>query len=173
MIRTHEIEKSGICKLCGAKGYTHIHHIKAIWHGGDNRIENLIEVCPKCHSDIHMGNDFVKNSICSNKTRKIISEANKKKIIVDYDFEICNVEIKNKETCDGYEEVVALVNNVINLINELGGKMRWSKTGRNPLMTIGARRTIHSQSQEYDEEYRICEREYKYGKIKFYIPKSK
>ena len=54
-----------------------------------------------------------------------------------------------------------------------GYKIRWSKTGKSPLATIGARKTINSQLEDYNDEYRICRRKYDYGYINIYIPYKK
>lgn len=40
------------CQLCGnhGSGKLHIHHIMKVKNGGTDHLDNLITVCPKCHS---------------------------------------------------------------------------------------------------------------------------
>jgi predicted DNA-binding protein YlxM (UPF0122 family) len=41
------------CQLCGSKKTPHIHHIdKNTWN---NKIDNLLVVCPKCHKKVEVG----------------------------------------------------------------------------------------------------------------------
>ena len=54
-----------------------------------------------------------------------------------------------------------------------GYKIRWSKTGKSPLATINARKTIHSQATYYNEEYNLCRREYDCGYIEIYVPNKR
>lgn len=43
------------CYLCGFSEALEEHHIKPIFHGGSNRIENKIVLCPNCHTLTHKG----------------------------------------------------------------------------------------------------------------------
>ena len=49
-------DKKGICFICGKLGQTDKHHIKSKGSGGDDKEENLIELCRKCHTELHSGN---------------------------------------------------------------------------------------------------------------------
>lgn len=48
-------KKSHVCQFCGKAGVTHSHHIKTKGSGGDDKEENLIELCPICHDLVHRG----------------------------------------------------------------------------------------------------------------------
>lgn len=39
----------GRCVVCGEKHYLEVHHMKAIYNGGDSSSDNLITVCKICH----------------------------------------------------------------------------------------------------------------------------
>lgn len=44
------------CEVCGMYfNHLHIHHINE--DPSDNRVENLLAVCPNCHDEIHNGKD--------------------------------------------------------------------------------------------------------------------
>jgi hypothetical protein len=43
------------CQSCGCSGPMQVHHIHPRSQGGTDQINNLITVCPKCHSKIHKG----------------------------------------------------------------------------------------------------------------------
>ena len=51
-IRNEFIKSHPIYQYCGANT-EHIHHLIPIVKGGDNRINNLIPLCAKCHGLIH------------------------------------------------------------------------------------------------------------------------
>jgi hypothetical protein len=44
------VESKGQCNICGARSYLEFHHIRSIRLGGTNRRDNLIVLCPTCHS---------------------------------------------------------------------------------------------------------------------------
>jgi len=46
------------CSKCGNYGHLHLHHIKPLSKGGNNKIINLRLLCEKCHSKKHGGRDF-------------------------------------------------------------------------------------------------------------------
>lgn len=48
-IRPNFIKEHPICQYCGNLA-TQVHHLIPIAKGGDNRINNLIPLCDKCHS---------------------------------------------------------------------------------------------------------------------------
>ena len=53
LIREDILERDGYkCQLCGKKGTSklHIHHILKRRNGGENYYDQLLTVCPKCHS---------------------------------------------------------------------------------------------------------------------------
>jgi len=44
------------CRICGRRVYgkdAHVHHIIPKSQGGTDSLDNLILVCPRCHSRIH------------------------------------------------------------------------------------------------------------------------
>lgn len=49
-------EKKGTCSICGKQTNTENHHIKSVGSGGNDKKENLIELCRVCHSLVHSGN---------------------------------------------------------------------------------------------------------------------
>ena len=46
------------CSKCGNRNYLHLHHIKPLSKGGNNKIINLRLLCENCHSKEHGGRDF-------------------------------------------------------------------------------------------------------------------
>lgn len=46
------------CSKCGHHGHLHLHHIKPLSIGGNNKISNLKLLCEDCHSKEHGGRDF-------------------------------------------------------------------------------------------------------------------
>jgi len=43
----------GLCEACGLHQAVQMHHRLHRSHGGDERVENLLHVCLKCHHDAH------------------------------------------------------------------------------------------------------------------------
>ncbi len=41
------------CALCESPPPNHAHHMKTKGSGGDDRLENLLPLCGKCHLDFH------------------------------------------------------------------------------------------------------------------------
>ncbi len=58
--RRRQVEErdSDQCCKCGNLRYLHLHHIKSLSEGGNNKISNLMLLCEKCHSKKHGGRDF-------------------------------------------------------------------------------------------------------------------
>lgn len=49
-------DKKGKCELCKKVGYTEKHHVKTRGSGGDDKEDNLIELCNDCHyGKVHPG----------------------------------------------------------------------------------------------------------------------
>lgn len=48
-----DFKKYGTCKSCGFNGKTIVHHIIMLKSRGLNVGKNLIEICNRCHSEIH------------------------------------------------------------------------------------------------------------------------
>lgn len=46
------------CDKCGKSWHLHLHHIKPLSKGGNNKIVNLRLLCENCHSKKHGGRDF-------------------------------------------------------------------------------------------------------------------
>jgi hypothetical protein len=53
--RTLKISKKGRCSFCGKSGKTAMHHIVKRQDGGQNSINNLIELCQGCHNRADSG----------------------------------------------------------------------------------------------------------------------
>ena len=49
------------CAWCGTK-LTERHHIKEFSAGGEHKEENLILLCPNCHTEVHMKDGNIKLS---------------------------------------------------------------------------------------------------------------
>lgn len=43
----------GVCEVCGVDGTLHVHHQTYRRAGGNERLEDLIALCPKCHKRVH------------------------------------------------------------------------------------------------------------------------
>lgn len=43
------------CTVCGKKEKLHLHHIKPFSEGGLHHEDNLVVLCPPCHTDVHEG----------------------------------------------------------------------------------------------------------------------
>jgi hypothetical protein len=43
------------CRVCGAPGFLHIHHLRHWTRGGPTDPENLVAVCTRCHTATHRG----------------------------------------------------------------------------------------------------------------------
>lgn len=53
-MRRHILRRdSWRCQVCGAMSGLEIHHKEFRSHGGDDREENLITLCCRCHASIH------------------------------------------------------------------------------------------------------------------------
>lgn len=52
MVRQDIVKRDkNTCRMCGVEGgLLHIHHILKKRHGGTDRYDNLLLVCPKCHA---------------------------------------------------------------------------------------------------------------------------
>lgn len=48
-----EYRFTGLCWACGVDPPTHWHHIIPLARGGDNRRDNLVELCKPCHHTAH------------------------------------------------------------------------------------------------------------------------
>ena len=49
---------SGLCWVCRALEAVHRHHIVSLKRGGDNRWDNLVNLCEICHRRVHDGDQF-------------------------------------------------------------------------------------------------------------------
>lgn len=56
-VRKKFLEEHPLCELCQRQGIltpaTLVHHIKVASEGGSNDEENLMALCPSCHSRLH------------------------------------------------------------------------------------------------------------------------
>ncbi len=49
------------CRKCAARANIHVHHIKPLSKGGNNKLANLVLLCESCHSKVHGGRDLSGN----------------------------------------------------------------------------------------------------------------
>ena len=49
---------TGLCWVCCALPAVHRHHIISLKRGGDNRWDNLVNLCEICHKSVHDGDRF-------------------------------------------------------------------------------------------------------------------
>ena len=163
----------GICSICGSTKATCFHHIVPLsMVRGTNEASNVIEVCYECHSDIHGSLALITGPI-TEEQKVVIAKANTKMLKIKYDFTSIDSEFYGDCEDKGFEGLINSINEILTTIMDKGYKIRWSKTGKSPLATIGARKTINSQLEDYNDEYRICRRKYDYGYINIYIPYKK
>lgn len=65
--KIYQKEHEPICIKCGryipwGKGEMEVHHIKALFDGGDNEKTNLVPLCKQCHHDLHFWTDIEEQS---------------------------------------------------------------------------------------------------------------
>lgn len=166
-IGTYEV--TGRCKICGKEGQTCLHHIIPLsMSRGNNSVNNVIELCYDCHKEAHGGFDFLKEP--TDRTREIISKTQTKMIKVKYDFSSVDESIIGEEECKGNNASIDIINNVIKRVNDAGTYMRWAQTNPNTYASYGARKTIHTQSKPFNNEYKLFRKDYEHGYIEIYIP---
>lgn len=160
----------GECSICRNKEETCFHHIVPLSTSkGTNSVNNVIEVCYECHKDIHESLKLISGPLTESQ-KKVISEANKKEMILKYNFTSIDPNIYGNKSCKGNKELIDSINAIILEVKNKGYNMRWSKTGKSDFATAGARKTINSQLEKYNDEYKICRRKYSNGFIDIYIP---
>ena len=169
MKRRKEIVLTGVCSTCGKKTDTCFHHVLPIHAGGTNILTNIIEVCYDCHSKIHVSN----HRRINDEEKAIISEVNTKKYKIVYSFSINHVNIQGTKYGRGYNETIDCINAIIDQVNNSGGNIRWGKTNIYTHAPYGARKTINDQATYYNEEYKLCRREYDCGYIEIYVPNKR
>ena len=163
----------GKCSICGSTENTCFHHIVPLsTSNGTNAASNIIEVCYECHSDIHRALKFISGPI-SDEQKQIISKANTKMMKLKYDFTYIDSNLYGECEYKGFEELIDSINDILTIVMNKGHKIRWSKTGKSQLATMGARKTINAQATYYNEEYKLCRREYDCGYIEIYIPNKR
>ena len=171
--RIGKFKLKGECSLCGDTDNTCFHHIIPLsTTSGTNDSRNIIEVCYKCHSDIHGSLALISGPI-SDEQKQIISKANTKMMKLKYDFTYIDSNLYGECEYKGFEELINSINEILTTIMDKGYKIRWSKTGKSPLATINARKTIYSQATYYNEEYKLCRRDYDCGYIEIYVPNKR
>lgn len=66
VIAEAKIRAQGVCQLCGQKApfcdkqgdpYLEVHHIIWLSRGGSDTLENVVALCPNCHSKMHIVDD--------------------------------------------------------------------------------------------------------------------
>lgn len=66
LIEIAKLKAKGICQLCGkpapfndkqGKPYLEVHHIVWLSRGGTDTLDNVIAICPNCHSKMHIVNN--------------------------------------------------------------------------------------------------------------------
>ena len=163
----------GKCSICGSAENTCFHHIVPLsTSNGTNAASNIIEVCYECHSDIHGALKFITSS-CGEVQKEAVKKSNTKEIKIKYNFTLIDKGIYGVKTCKGNNELIDCINEVIERVNSKGGAIRWSKTNMSTYAPYGARKTIHSQATYYNEEYKLCRRDYDCGYIEIYVPNKR
>lgn len=171
--RIGEFKLQGKCSICGSTKATCFHHIIPLsMPNGTNVRNNVIEVCYECHKQAHGALALI-NGPVTEEQKVVIAKANTKELRIKYDFSSIDSNLVGESEYKGYEELINSINDILTTITNKGYKIRWSKTGKSPLATIGARKTINSLLKPYNDEYRVCRREYDYGYMEFYIPYKK
>lgn len=160
---------TGVCSTCGRTDITCFHHIVPLsMPSGTNYVGNVIELCYECHRQAHGGLNFLREP--TEKTRKIISNAQTKIMKVKYDFSAIDKNIVGEEECKGNNATIDFINTVIRRVNDTGNYMRWAQTNSNTYASYGARKAIYNQSKRFNDEYKLFRKDYKHGYIEIYIP---
>lgn len=50
--------RESACANCGATEGLQQHHIVPLCYGGENRLSNIVLLCPKCHKGAHHGHEW-------------------------------------------------------------------------------------------------------------------
>lgn len=167
--RIGKFKLKGKCSICGSTETTCFHHIVPLsMPNGTNYVGNVIELCYECHRQAHGGLNFLKEP--TDRTREIISKTQTKMIKVKYDFSSVDESIIGEEECKGNNASIDIINNVIKRVNDAGTYMRWAQTNPNTYASYGARKTIHTQSKPFNNEYKLFRKDYEHGYIEIYIP---
>lgn len=58
------------CIVCGYNKHIEIHHILPRSEGGENRLSNIVPLCPNCHTEVHY--DLIKAEDYKKKTKEIL-----------------------------------------------------------------------------------------------------
>lgn len=55
VVRGYVLRRDGRrCRVCGRRSAVlHVHHRRAVQHGGSHHPRNLISLCPRCHGQVH------------------------------------------------------------------------------------------------------------------------
>lgn len=171
--RIGKFKLKGKCSICDNEGGTCFHHIIPLsMKKGTNNPKNVIEVCYECHREIHGGLALITEPL-NDKQKKVIGEANTKKIKMKYDFTDIDSTLYGELYCEGFDKLVDHINDILISVMNKGHKIRWSKTGKSQLATMGARKTINAQATYYNEKYKLCRREYDCGYIEIYVPNKR
>lgn len=159
----------GKCSICDSEETTCFHHIVPLsMPRGTNSTSNVIEVCYECHREIH-GNLKMLTEV-TEEQKEILRKAQTKMIKVKYDFSSVDESIIGEEECKGNNASIDIINNVIKRVNDAGTYMRWAQTNPNTYASYGARKTIHTQSKLFNNEYKLFRKDYEHGYIEIYIP---
>ena len=159
----------GKCSICGSTETTCFHHLIPLsMPRGTNVESNVIEVCYECHSEIHGGLKLITGDRKNQKSA--VKKSNTKFIKVKYDFSAVNEDIIGEEECKGNNASIDIINDVIKRVNDAGTYTRWAKTNSNMCASYGARKTIHTQSKPFNNEYKLFRKDYECGYIEVYIP---
>lgn len=171
--RKGEFKLKGVCSICGSTKATCFHHIIPLsMPNGTNVKSNVVEVCYECHKQAHGSLALITGPI-TQEQKEVIAKANTKELKIKYDFTSIDSDLFGECEYKGFGELINSINDILTTIMDKGYKIRWSKTGKSPLATMNARKTINSQLKDYNDEYRVCHRDYEYGYIEIYIPYKK
>lgn len=163
---------TGKCAICGCEGETILHHIIPLCSPrGNNSVNNVIELCCECHKEAHGGLNIV--SHISETMKEINRKRQTKTIKIKYDFTDVDEELIGEVDCKGNNESIDFINSIIKIVNDLGYYMKWAKTSSKIYASYGARKIINAQAVVYNDEYKVCKRNYDFGYFEIYIPYKK
>ena len=123
------------CQNCGAyneEGW-HVHHIKTKGSGGDDVAENLVTLCPACHTKVHSGELLIENII----TRDLPGVEEVLQIFVNF---------REQEESGKWQQAAALV--VLSAGLKMKVKDISSETGLSPALIREMMRTFNVFSDE-------------------------
>jgi hypothetical protein len=143
--------KKDYCEYCGTGVKTHIHHIKTRGAGGGDIKENLINLCPECHTKVHAGNinRFELVNIIAKRENKTLEEI----------YQIIKLPIPDKfpEHKDTNEPSLEELIQAYISLNEQEADCRWEKGQIISVLVQNKVKTAWISSQTGDSPAQIRE----------------